>query len=182
MTCKWIWFCLSLCVLLQQINGLSGVLFILCSSVACDIMWHRYRCSVFQGVSVCTHVSTCYCDMILVAEIVTDTFWWLHIHEGTFSINGTKWVIFLIFVGNVWMSIPSKILVPQTKRYGHSTIHEWYPNKLVPLREEWLAGIGLVLPPCNDTTRRYYTGSWRQTLSRHWISQHLHLILARLRP
>lgn len=65
------------------------------------------------------------------------------------------------------MSIPSKILVPQTKRYGHSTIHGWYPNELVSLREEWLAGIGLVLPPCNDTTRRYYTGSRRQTLSRH---------------
>lgn len=54
------------------------------------------------------------------------------------------------------MSIPSKILVPQTKRYGHSTIHGWYPNELVSLREEWLAGIGWsfhhVMTQQEDTT------------------------------
>lgn len=145
MTCKWIWFCLSLCVLLQQINGLFGVLFVLCFSVASDVLWHRYRCSVFQGVNVCTHVNTCFCDIIQVAEIVTDTFWWLYIHEGTFLLRGLNELFFLSLLVMFECLIPSKILVPQAKRYGHSTIHGWYLNELVPLWEEWLEGTGLVL-------------------------------------
>lgn len=131
---KWRWFYLSLCVLSQQINGLfGGTLYPL---LRC-YLWHHVSQVQLQCVPGCVCARIYECMLLWYntggknsdRHILVTTYTWRN-----FSINGTKGVIFLISVDNVWMSIPSKILVPQTKRCGHSAICGWYPYQRSGLR------------------------------------------------